>query len=205
MATIDWPDTPAMRPASVEWSPPLLPEYLSVSSFNQSAQAEVMGVAYYVVKVAIGARRRQEVPAWEAFIAQFADTRNRVRFWDWRWEAPSGLGTGAPLVMGAAQAGAAIATDGWPVSTAGLLLPGDYVGLSGQLRRVVAQVDSNGAGQATLTLDQPVRSAPVNDSAVVLVKPKSLFICTTDKRARGFVQDGARHRGPTLEFMEVFA
>jgi hypothetical protein len=205
MPTIAWPATPAMRPESVEWSPAVLPEFISTSVFNQATQSAVLGAAYYVVKVTIGPRRRSEVPAWEAFIALFSDSRNRVQLWDWRWEAPRGLGTGAPLVNGVGQTGPSIATDGWPATTAGLLLPGDYVGLSGQLRRVVAQVDSNGAGQATLTLDQPVRASPADNSAVVLVKPTSLFICTTDKRARGFIQDGARHRGPTLEFMEVFS
>lgn len=205
MVIIDWPDTLAMRPESVEWSPAVLPEFLSISAFNQATQSQVLGAAYYVVKVSIGARRRSEVPAWEVFIAQFADSRNRVRFWDWRWEAPRGLGTGAPLVNGGGQVGSAIATDGWTASTAGLLLPGDYVGLSGQLRRVLAQVDSTAAGQATLTLDQPVRISPEDNAPVVMTKPTALFVCTTDKRARGFVQDGARHSGPTLDFMEVFA
>jgi hypothetical protein len=202
---IDWPNLPAMRPESVEWSPPVFPELVSTSPFNQSTQAQVMGAPYYVVKISIGSRRRTEVPAFEALIAQFARTSDRIRLWDWRWEAARGLATGAPLVNGGGQTGSAIATDGWTASTAGLLLPGDYVGLSGQLRRVVQQVDSNGAGQAVLNLDAPVRTSPADNAAVVLARPTSLFICTTDKRSRGFVQEGARHRGPTLEFMEVFA
>lgn len=205
MPEIVWPDTPAMRPASVEWSPAVLPEFLSRSAFNQYTQSQVLGAAYYVVKVTIGPRRRSEVPAWEAFIAQFADSRNRVRLWDWRWEAPRGVGTGAPLVAGAGQTGAAIATDGWTPSTAGILLPGDWVGIGAELRRVVAQADSDAGGAATLQLDQPVRTSPADNLVISVVKPTSLFVCTTDKRSRGFIQEGARHRGPTLEFQEVFA
>lgn len=208
MAVIDWPDTSAMRPESVEWSPSVVPELVGTSAFNQSTQATVMGAGYWVVTVTIGARRRTEVPAWEAFIAQMSETRNRIRFWDWRWEAPRGVATGTPVVSGANQTGRALVTSGWTSSTAGLLLPGDYVGLTDasgkQLRRVIAQADSNGGGVATLQLDQPVRLSPTNGSAVVLTKPTALFVCTTDKAARGFRQDGARHRGPTLSFTEVF-
>lgn len=205
MPTIDWPDTNAMRPQSVEWSAPVLPEYQSTSIFNQATQSLVLGKAYYTVKLAIGPRRRSEVPDWEALIAQFSDTRNRVRFWDWRWESPRGSAGGTPLVKGAAQTGATINTDGWPASEDGVLMPGDYVGLGTELRRVISQVDSDGSGEAAIVLDAPVRAAPADNLALTLTKPKALFICTTDKRARGFVQDGAAHRGPVLEFMEVFS
>jgi hypothetical protein len=203
MPTINWPDTPAFRPASVEWSQ-MLPEVLSASVFNQSIQSTVMGHAYWMVTIGIGPRRRSEVQDWEAFLAQFLDTRNRVSFWDWRLEAPRGTGAGAPLVKGAAQMGTTILTDGWTPSQ-NVLLAGDWVGVGGELRRSIATVASDVAGEASLVLDQPVRSAPADNSAVVITKPKSLFVCTTDKKARGFVQDGARARGPTLEFMEVFA
>lgn len=206
MAIIDWPNTAAMRPQSVEFSPAVLPEFVSSSVFNQATQSQVLGAAYYTAKVGIGPRRRSEVPDWEALIAQIADTRNRVRFWDWRWETPRGAGTGAPVVNGAGQVGQSLLTSGWTANVNGILMPGDYVGFGGgQLRRLTAQANSNALGQATLTLDQPIRTSPANGSAITTVRPTALFICTTDKRARGFRQEGARHIGPTLEFMEVFA
>lgn len=206
MTTIAWPDTVGMRPAKVEWSPSVVPELVSVSAFNQHTQAQVLGAGYWVVQIEVGPRRRQEVPAWEAWIAQMSNTANRIRMWDWRWETPQGTGGGLPVVLGAGQSGVSLATSGWPAGVTGVLLPGDYVGIAGdQLRRVVAQADSNGAGQATLTLDQPLRSSPGNGSSLTLTKPTGLFICTTDKAARGFRQDGARHVGPALAFREVFA
>jgi len=204
MAIIDWPDTAARRPAAVEWAQ-VVPEALSSSVFNQSTQSTVLGPAYWLATVTIGPRRREEVRGWEAFIATFADTRDRVRFWDWHYESPAGLGTGVPLVKGAGQSGRSLLTDGWTVSTAGLLLAGDLIGVNGELRRVIADGNSNGAGEITLSLDQALRSSPADNAPLTLTKPKALFICTTDKRSRGFMRDGAHRKGPTLEFMEVFA
>jgi hypothetical protein len=204
-ADIDWPNTTQFRPAGVEWSPSRsCPSSVSASVFNQATQSQVMGAAYFTVKVTIGPRRRSDVRAWEAFISQFADTRNRVRFWDWRFETPAGVAGGAPTINGAGQVGSVINTAGWTHGVAGQLLAGDYVGIDGQLRRVVGQVDSDGAGHATLLLDQPVRASPANGSAVVLTRPTT-FSCARPKRRRAFSLDGAHHMGPTLEFMEVFA
>lgn len=203
MAIIDWPASPLMRPSSVQWAQ-VLPEAVASSVFNQSTQSVVLGQAYWVVTLGIGPRRLTEVQAWEAFLAQLVNTRNRVRLWDWRLEAPRGLG-GAPWMAGGGQTGTSINTAGWTPSQAGVLRAGDWAGIAGQLRKVVADATSDAFGVATLTLDQPLRSSPADGTLLSLAKPTALFICTTDKRARGFVQDGARARGPTLEFMEVFA
>lgn len=203
MAIIDWPDVPTSRPASVQWDQ-VLPEALSASVFNQSTQSTVIGAAYWVVTVGIGPRRLSDLPDWEAFVLGFANTRDRVRFWDWRRETPRGTGAGAPVVDGAGQSGNTLLTRGWGASQ-NVLLAGDWVGVNGELRRSLAVVASDGTGHAAVVLDQPVRTSPADGTALVLTKPKTLFICTTDKKARGFLQDGAAVKGPTLEFMEVFA
>jgi hypothetical protein len=203
MPTIDWPDTPQARPATIEWTQ-MLPEANSSSVFNQSTQSLVLGPAYWMVTIGIGSRRRSEVADAEALLDLFLETRTRIRLWDWRREAPRGTGAGVPLVKGAGQSGKNILTDGWTPSQ-NVLLAADWVGVGGELRRVTGIVASSVAGEATLTLDQPVRASPADNSPIVITKPKSLFICTTDKKARGFLQDGARMRGPTLEFMEVFS
>jgi hypothetical protein len=205
MPTIAWPNTTLFRPAGVEFSVAQLPEMVGASVFNQATQSQVMGAAYFTAKVTIGPRRRADVRPWEAFISQFADSRNRVSFWDWRFETPAGVAGGAPTINGAGQVGSVINTAGWTHGVAGQLLAGDYVGIDGQLRRVVGQVDSDGAGHATLLLDQPVRASPANGSAVVLTRPTTIFVCTTEKKARSFSLDGVHHMGPVLEFMEVFA
>jgi hypothetical protein len=204
MTTITWPNTPTMRPQSVECAL-MLPEALSSSAFNQSTQSAVLGPAYWMLTITVGSRRASEVRDWEAWIAQFTNSGTRLLMWDWRFETPRGTAGGAPVFNGAGQTGNVLSTRGWPASAPALLMPGDYVGTGTELRKVVSQVASNGAGQATLTLDQPIRTSPADGQAIVTTRPTALFMCTTDKASRGFKQEGARHTGPTLAFKEVFA
>jgi len=78
---------------------------------------------------------------------------------------------GTPLVNGGSQTGASLVTDGWSNSITGLLKKGDIFTVAGvravnpqsrlstgALRQfvVTADVDSNGSGQATLSIDPPI-------------------------------------------------
>lgn len=67
-------------------------------------------------------------------------------------------GPGAPLVNGANQTGSSLVTDGWTPNLVGVLKAGDIIRLTGVpfVRDVLADVNTNGTGQATLTLNPPL-------------------------------------------------
>lgn len=107
----------------------------------------------------------------------FGDTANKT---------PRGTATGTPLVNGAAQSGEDLATDGWTNSITGILKAGDWVQLgsssTARLHKVLADANSNGSGQATLTLwprISPV-ATPADNSAVVISSPKGVFRLLAD-------------------------
>lgn len=79
---------------------------------------------------------------------------------------------GTPVVNGAGQTGEFLNIDGLPLSATGYLKVGDYIqigtGATATLHKVLEQVDSDGAGAATLNLFPKVRTAP-NDGAVITV------------------------------------
>lgn len=87
-----------------------------------------------------------------------------------------GVGGGTPLVNGAGQTGATINVDGLPVSTTGVYLAGDFLGIGGELKMVAADVNSNGSGQAAVTFEPPLRAAPADNSAIVTYQPTAKFI-----------------------------
>lgn len=196
---IDWPE--ALRPTSVEWSL-AVPQMMARSAFDGSTQAQTQGPPRWHFSITIGARKADELPQWEALVQRLRGRVNRVRCWDWRRELPLGPATGAPTVRVAA-AGAVLAVQGFAPSVAGILLPGCYVGVNGELKRVSLPVNSLANGHADIAFEPPLRSAPPVGTPLVLTKPKALFVLTTDMPA--FVQDGARHRGGALSFEEVFA
>ena len=58
----------------------------------------------------------------------------------------------SPAVKGAGQTGVDLLTDGWPHSLSGLLLAGDWIAIAGRLYQLLADTNSDGSGNATLTV-----------------------------------------------------
>lgn len=71
------------------------------------------------------------------------------------------------LVNGAAQGGAAVATDGW---TPGALIfrDGDYMTVNDELKLVTADVTANGAGQALVPIEPNLRVPPPDDTQLFI-------------------------------------
>lgn len=192
----DWPAD--LRPAGVEWRLQRF-QALNTSAFDGSVQAATLAAPRWAFTIDTGRLRRSEIPAWEALVDRLDGSINRVRCWDWRREAPLGVATGTPLVRVSAS-GKTLATKGWTINRTGILLRGSYIGVNGELNRLVLDADSNNLGQATLTLARPLRAAPAVDVPIVITKPTAKFYLTTMDTA--FRQDGARASGQTFTFQE---
>jgi hypothetical protein len=92
---------------------------------------------------------------------------------------PRGIATGTPLVMGAAQTGQALITDGWTAGVTGILKAGDYLqlgtGSTARLHRVMQDANSNGSGQATFDIWPRLRSSPADNAAITVSNCKGVF------------------------------
>jgi len=82
---------------------------------------------------------------------------------------------GTPVVNGAGQTGASIATSGWPNNTL-VLKRGDVVGIGTELKIITDDVNSDGTGHATLPIRPSQRNAPTNGSAIVTTDPTGIFV-----------------------------
>jgi hypothetical protein len=134
---------------------------------------------------------------------QLRGRANRLVLWNLGRPALRGVGGGAPLVNGAGQTGTSVAVDGLPASVTGWALPGDMLGIGGELKMVVASVNSNGSGQATVTFEPPLRGAPADNSAVVVSQPTARFMPVADQ-AEWSYQPARLVTGHTLELVESF-
>jgi hypothetical protein len=99
-----------------------------------------------------------------------------------------GVATGTPVVSGANQEGKTLNTSGWTINITGILKAGDWVqlgsGATARLHKVLADVNSDGAGLATLDLWPRVggaRGIPANGSAIVVSSPKGVFRLSSDE------------------------
>ncbi len=92
---------------------------------------------------------------------------------------PQTVATALPSGTTQALAGP-LQTKGWPVSTDGLLLPGDQVQIGNQLHIVTASVNSDAAGLATLECYPARRSAPADNAPVIITQPMGKFFLESD-------------------------
>ena len=93
--------------------------------------------------------------------------------------ATRGVGTGTPLVNGASQTGGDLITDGWTADTTGILKAGDWIQLGSasttRLYKVLDDVDSDGSGNATISIFPDLRSSPDDDAAITVSNTQGLW------------------------------
>lgn len=170
-----------ITPESAEWGM-AANSMVHTSPLSGSEDILELSGAKWFVTLAFSDYTRAEAAALEAFIFS---RRGRAKFFYlWNHARPTirGSGAGAPVVNGAGQLGGSLATAGWTPNAAGVLLPGDYIGVGGELKIVPVRVDADATGKAVVPVEPPQRYAPANGSAIVLTEPKALFRLIDDRQ-----------------------
>ncbi len=107
----------------------------------------------------------------EAFVAEMEGQSGRCYAHHPHRRFPRGPALGVPVVDGAGQAGSVLLTRGWQANLAGILLRGDLVAFdtaSGrELKRVIADANSDSAGKASLQIRPALRKPPADGVAIV--------------------------------------
>ena len=125
-----------------------------------------------------------------AFLASLRGTAGRFYLSNRVHTAPRGTVGGTPLVKGASQTGSSLVTDGW---TAGAtLLAGDFIGFNAgaELRMVIADATADGSGNMTISLDEPIRVSPADNSAIVKTSPTCVMRLVSDEAAWSYASGG---------------
>lgn len=166
-----------------------------MSSEDGSSQTKIKPGAQWLLEAALPPMTRAEAAPWTAFLAELDGPAGRFYAGDPFALAPLGGATGTPLVNGASQTGTSLITDGWTVSTTGILLKGDYLAmdlpLGGRsLHQLTANADSDGAGAATLPIRPAVRESPADNAAVIVSSPTCVMRLLDDEQAGWSIDAG---------------
>lgn len=118
-----------------------------------------------------------------------------------------GVGGGSPLIAGAGQTGDMINVDGGPSSVTNWLRTGDIIKFTGLqlVYDVKANVNTNGAGQATIPISPPIFSgqSPTDNSAVEIVAANINFLAVIIGRQMPDIEaNGIIPPGTTLSWRE---
>lgn len=122
---------------------------------------------------------RETAPRWMAFVRSLRGQVGTFSAGDPVRRVPRGTAPGAPVVDGAGQAGATLATRGWTASRTGILLAGDLLqvgtGSAARLYENLTDADSDGSGEAILDVWPDVRDAPADGVPITTTDPVGIF------------------------------
>lgn len=116
----------------------------------------------------------------QAWLMKLRGRANRALIHNFARPNVRGTMTGTPLVNGASQTGSSLVIDGGGVSKT--LLAGDFIGVNGKLKMVVADVTTDGSGNAMVTFEPPIPSgqSPADNASITLIKPTCRMILESD-------------------------
>ncbi|MBB6144710.1 hypothetical protein HNQ77_002666 [Silvibacterium bohemicum] len=131
---------------------------------------------------------------------------NAVMVGDPLYVTPQGNPSGTPVAntdggTGFNTAGTTtLYTRGWTPNRFRLLLPGDAIQVGFRLHRVLDQVNSDGAGDAAISIWPSLRETPADASQIILKNPQGLFRLANNKRTWSI--SNALHTTMSIQFVE---
>ncbi len=132
---------------------------------------------------------------WIGFLAALRGRANVFQAGDPTRTTPLGKAQGAPVVNGTISGGNAVSayalnTRGWHASVYRQLLPGDYLQIVNRLYIAVAEVDSDGSGNAVIQIWPSLRETPADGAAIKLINPVGVFRLAGNSRPYHRTVDG---------------
>lgn len=150
------------------------------SPLSQAVQTVEMPGARWRFSFTMNDLEEADTAQLQAFLAKLRGQAGRFYMYNMARPTPRGAATGTPKVNGASQTGTALITDGWAISQIGILKAGDFFGVNGELKMCVADCNSDGGGNATITFEPPLRASPAENADISVSSPTATFMLTAD-------------------------
>ncbi|WP_303845727.1 hypothetical protein [Aeromonas sobria] len=169
METYDWPAEFRVRENTLA----LQTNHRSFeSSWDGSEQTASTPGSKWLMELTMGRMEADIARRFEAFIAQLDGPSSRVRMWD--FAHPLQSVHGAPIVSEALTMRTLFTSRGWTPSTL-VLRRGDWIQIGDELKRVVADVQSDLSGAATVRVGPMLRNNYPSGSPLVVSRPMGVF------------------------------
>jgi len=166
------------------------------SSEDGTVQTLIKPGARWGLQAVLPLMARATAQPWLAILAELEGPAGRFYQGDPYALTPLGaVGASAPLVNAASQTGGTLITDGWDFSVTGIMLKGDFfsydVPLGGrQLHQMIADANSDGSGNVTLSFKPNIRESPANNAAITISSPTCVMRLPDDNQALWSMDEG---------------
>lgn len=151
------------------------------SDLNGAIQTAELPGARWSVSMTFGSREGKAARRLQGFLAGLKGRAGRFYVTPADWQ-PLGSPSGTGLVATNTAAGASsIPTDGWTASVTELFCAGDYFEVNGELKKLTADVNSDGTGLATLNFAPPLRKSVTDGMQIRYTEPRAVMMLSADK------------------------
>jgi hypothetical protein len=156
---------------------------ISQSPFTAAQQVYKYPGQFWEADIGLPPMKRADAEYWISFLLKLNGPFGTFLLGDPNGGTARGVATGTPVVKGGSQTGNELLTDGWTTSQTGILKAGDYIqlgsGATARLYKILDDANSDGSGNATLTIWPSLRSSPSDNATITVSNPKGVFRLTT--------------------------
>ena len=152
------------------------------SAFTGTQQVYQYPGEWWEAEVTLPPMKHAVAREWVSVLTAMRGCVGQMYLGDWDGRTARGTAStsaGTPLVNGASQTGNSLVIDGATASQTGYLKKGDYIqigsGLTQRLHMVVEDANTDGSGNATLSIDPALRTSPDNNAAITVANAKGVF------------------------------
>lgn len=180
-------------------------EAISESPYTGSRQVVAHQGAYWQATLIYPKMTRAKAAAWIVFFLELQGAIGTFYLADPDGNI-QGSGAGTPVVAAGGFAGnlLSVATSGWTASQTDVLKAGDWISFSNyEYKRVLADVDSDGAGLATVYFEPVMRNTVAAATAIACSTAKGKFMLADPSVS--WTSDHLIHYGFSLVALEVIA
>jgi len=181
----------------------------SESVFTGSQQLYQFQGEWWEAEVTLPPLTRTYAADWLASLVSLRGMFGTMYLGDWDGRTARGTASssaGTPLVNGASQTGNSLVIDGATASQTGYLKAGDYIqigsGSDQRLHMVVADANTDGSGNATLSIEPALRSSPTDNTTITLANAKGVFRLSANET--GWDANAISRYGITFAVREAF-
>jgi hypothetical protein len=155
---------------------------MSMSPFTYAQQVYKWKGQRWEADITLPPMLRANAEEWISFLVSLKGSYGTFLLGDPSAVTPRGtasVSAGTPVINGASQTGDQLIIDGATTSQTGYLKAGDYIqlgsGVASRLHKVLQDVNTDGSGNATLTIFPDIRTSPSDNSTVVVTSAKGVF------------------------------
>lgn len=181
MSVLDFPN---ITVSSVVWKLRSRTQVFTSPLVGTTQTLELPG-SRWAAEIAFPILKADEKRALSAFLVQLRGRAGRFYLSDLSNRGPAGSVLGTPVVdLSVSNTSVLIGSSGWTANSSGVLLAGDMIGFStGELKMVVADVDSDSSGQAIIQVEPPCRTQPGDATPIVTSSPTCVMRLSDDDQA----------------------